>query len=925
METKTGGAAVDTFSGLFGTSNTADTLNTADVLDGAGGEDVLNLIATGTASSGIATIQNIETINIKDVVGSTFNATIVSGANKINFTDTISGQTSTVTGINSLNTTVAIAGEGNLTAGFNAGLLGGTSDTVKVAIDGLGNKTATGTYTRATVDVSNTNTVEGVDLTVANANYITLTGGTALKSVVVKGTGSLDITGTALVGDATNSNLTFDASAAEGAQTITFGAGNITAKGGKAADTFNFGTTLGSTDNIDGGDGADKVTFTLGTAVQSIPTIANVETIEATYNAAAVLNASKIAGATTMNFKGGASGNTVTVTSLAQGASSLNFNDSTTVAAASIAYATNAQSDVALNVGHINTATNGTGSSMTLGGTTISGNKGTVTINSIVDTDNTTAVTNNTGTLDIGAATKLTLNSVSKANLTVGTMTAGSATQIDVVANSGTVQTGTLVTADKLTKLNITSTNDGSVTTGAIGATTAASALTDVVVNVAGKTGTTAATVNLGDINATKNGSTGAGTSALKNVDITLGAGLTVSNLPGLNGVDSGSSGTTDGAGVAQVDSYKLTVGAGTGVTAHSTANLGARSVTSIAIDAAAAASATTVAQKFAVDAAIQTVTLTAGKNATVDVTLIGVNDTETTELYNLEIGAITASGEGNITIQGLGQISSTDVIKSIGSVDFTAVKGTSALAPSSLSGTTGINITIGEGGTGTGDVNGSNKADVILGGKGADVILGGGGADQITGGLGADVITGGAGQDTIDLTESTSSVDTLKYAETGSSNVDTVTGFKAGTDVISLTKGVFDGGSIELVTTKATAISSAVNANAATVLSVATDATVASQAAVDNHLIFLSATNKSNFADAIGTASITTADPLATGAVAVTYYDSTNGQAVFGYVAAGNGDTTIDSAETFVEIVRVGMTATDYTAANITASFSIF
>jgi len=211
VETKTGTASNDTFSGLFGTSNTADTLNTADVLDGGAGEDTLNLIATGTVASGIATIQNIENINIKDVVGSTFNATIVTGANQIKFTDTISGQTSTVNGVGSLATTVAIAGEGNLTAGFNAGLLGGTDDTVKVAIDGLGNKTATGTYTRATVNVSNSNTVENVDLTVTNDNFITLTGGTAVKSVVVKGAGSLDITGTPLTGDATNSNLTFDA------------------------------------------------------------------------------------------------------------------------------------------------------------------------------------------------------------------------------------------------------------------------------------------------------------------------------------------------------------------------------------------------------------------------------------------------------------------------------------------------------------------------------------------------------------------------------------------------------------------------------------------------------------------------------------------------------------------------------------------
>lgn len=926
METKTGTAGDDTFSGLFGTSNTADTLNTADVLDGGAGNDVLNLIATGTAASGIATISNIETINIKDVVGSTFNATIVTGAKNINFTDTISGKTSKVDGLTDLNTVVGIAGEGDLTVSYNAGAVGGTDDTAKVAIDGIGNKSGS-TVTRGTIDVSNSNAIENVALDVKGDNYIKLTGGTAMKKVTVTGAGSLDITGTALVGDGTNSNLTFDASAATGKQNILFGAGNITVKGGSADDTFAFGTTLGSTDSIDGGAGNDKVTFTFGTAVQTIPTIANVETIEATYNAAAVLNASKITGATTMNFKGGSGTNAVTVTNLAQGASTLNFNDNTTAAGASIGYATNAQSDVTVNVGHINTATNGTGSNITLGGLIISGNKGTVTINSIVDTDNTSAVTNNVGNLNIGSATKLTLNSASKANLTVGTMTAGSATEINIAANSGMVNVGALDTADKLTKLNITSTNDGSVTTGAIGSTAAASALTDVVINIAGKTGTTAATVNLVDITATKNGSSGAGSSALKNVDITLGAGLIISALPGISGVDSGNSGTTDGAGVAQLDSYKLTVGAGTAVVAHPTANLGARSVTAIDISAAEATSAYTVAQKFAIDESLNTMTLTAGKNATVSVELDGINDAEVPELYDLTVGTITASGEGNVAIKGLSTVGA----KSIGTIDFSAVKGTSALVASTLSGTTGINILIGEGGTGTGGVNGSNKADVITGGKGADLINGGDGADQITGGLGADIITGGAGQDTIDLTEATQSIDTIRYAESGAANVDTVTGFKVGTDVVSFSTGNIAEpgvGNVTLSTGNGTDISAAVATGAAVFTAVAKNAAVANDATTT--LLKLSALDATTFATAIGTGSYAiTADAdftATTEGLAAVFYDSLNGQAVFGYVRNTSTTTAnvLNADDTFVEITRVGMTSTDFTALDNT-SFSMF
>jgi Ca2+-binding RTX toxin-like protein len=63
---------------------------------------------------------------------------------------------------------------------------------------------------------------------------------------------------------------------------------------------------------------------------------------------------------------------------------------------------------------------------------------------------------------------------------------------------------------------------------------------------------------------------------------------------------------------------------------------------------------------------------------------------------------------------------------------------------------------------TGSGAINGTNAADLVLGssgidtviaGNGDDCVLGGGGADIINGGAGTDVCIGGAGIDVFDIT----------------------------------------------------------------------------------------------------------------------------------------------------------------------------
>jgi Ca2+-binding RTX toxin-like protein len=229
----------------------------------------------------------------------------------------------------------------------------------------------------------------------------------------------------------------------------------------------------------------------------------------------------------------------------------------------------------------------------------------------------------------------------------------------------------------------------------------------------------------------------------------------------------------------------------------------------------------------------------------------------------------------------------------------------------------------------------GGALADVINGGAGADVLTGGSGADTITGGEAGDTYSGGLGKDSIVLTETVAAVDSVRFAEAGATNVDTVTGFAVtgAADVIGFTKGDIDnGGTANTVSTaNGTDVGAAVAANAATVAARATGGAGATAAANAVNLLFMAATTVTTFAEAIGTNGFTNAaldaDLGATEGVAAVYYDLATQQAVFGYIR--NSSTTVantlNSSDTFVEVVRVGMTVASYTQANITAGFEIF
>ena len=95
------------------------------------------------------------------------------------------------------------------------------------------------------------------------------------------------------------------------------------------------------------------------------------------------------------------------------------------------------------------------------------------------------------------------------------------------------------------------------------------------------------------------------------------------------------------------------------------------------------------------------------------------------------------------------------------------------------------------DGGTGDDNLNGGINADTLVGGagndflsggKGTDSLDGGDGNDSLSGGLGTDRLTGGAGADRF----------TFRTALDGTFNIDTLTDFVSGVDLIELSAVIF-------------------------------------------------------------------------------------------------------------------------------------
>ena len=97
-------------------------------------------------------------------------------------------------------------------------------------------------------------------------------------------------------------------------------------------------------------------------------------------------------------------------------------------------------------------------------------------------------------------------------------------------------------------------------------------------------------------------------------------------------------------------------------------------------------------------------------------------------------------------------------------------------------------------------------------------------------------------------------------------------------------------------------------------------------------NMIVFSSTSSTSYATAIGAAALVattgtnTAGLAAIEGVMAVWYDSTNSQAVYGYILDTNvTGTSLTAADTFVEIVRIGMASSSYQAANLDLSLAAF
>ena len=114
--------------------------------------------------------------------------------------------------------------------------------------------------------------------------------------------------------------------------------------------------------------------------------------------------------------------------------------------------------------------------------------------------------------------------------------------------------------------------------------------------------------------------------------------------------------------------------------------------------------------------------------------------------------------------------------VENLNLVGTTNINGTGNGLANIITGNAGNNYLAG--GAGNDKLNGGAGNDTLIGGAGNDIIMGGAGNDIIYGGMGNDTLTGGVGADSF----------VFNIAANASTNLDTITDFTSGTDLLKFT-----------------------------------------------------------------------------------------------------------------------------------------
>ncbi len=957
---RTGTAGNDTFDGSL--SAGAQTLGSGDVLDGGAGNDTLFAVLTGSVTP--ARLTSIESVNFTANAGATLGLTNATGVTSVASTSAagvviVSGIAQTVA------VTVADTAQ-NHTVTFTG--VGGSADTASVNLRAV----TGGTVTVAgieTLNLSNDGSAtSGVTLTAANATRINVSGSGDINLTTASDTVATTVNASSATGA-----LSFKSDAAT-AVTITGGSANdaITIVGGTAAkvnvdggagtDTITFTAALANGDTINGGEGtADTLVGIsadlVGLTAQTPATISGLERVTVSNNLGGALTTANIqAGIERVNLAGQTGGNTVTfdagsrTLSLAVAAgAAISVADTGTAttdtvtllngSAAANVYDTQAITATGFETVNLNTSTSTTrvtNQVNTIGITPDVG--GSVTLNILGN--------NNFQSAAITATAATTSAKIDASGLTGTAFFKNTAATVGITAITGSANDDIIVGSATATTIDGGAGNDSitggaandSIVGGAGDDTLAAAAGTDVV---DGGAGNDRVEIGSGQLTASDKYAGGDNTDTLAFsalVDADNDAGL----LSGVSGFEVLEIAAT--ASIALATSNFLNNQTFTRLDLGDLGDAKTLTLTNVAAGTnevrllAGAAKDSFSYDRLVDNSSGDTLTISARADlATGAVVKFTALDEETINISgsaaanNVTFTDFAVEDLTTLNITGAANVVVTNALT--GATKLATVNASTSTAGVTINASTSTTAITATAGSGVFTFIGGALADTITGGAAADVLTGGSGADSITGGEGKDTVSGGLGKDSIVMTETVATADSVRFAEAGANNVDTVTGFAVtGTrDQIEYTIGNINNGGV--TQTLSTAKGEDVNAaGAVSAETLAADGTLASANATN--FVFLSATTATTFAEAIGGGKITNAGAaidtgFATTAegLAAVFYDLSAGQAVYGYIV--NSSTVaadqLNSADTFVEVARVGVTAANYTAANINATAFFF
>jgi hypothetical protein len=624
---KTLGAGNDTFTGVYGGS---DTLNTGDNLFGGAGADTLSvLVATAGGVMPIVSLSSIETVDLRLLGSTTFNQIQASGVSTISISaNSVDDTALTVTNAD-ITTTFKVQGETDLFVDYVAG----ASGVAKIALS-----TAGSSGNASVISVGTADAVSSVDISTLGSSHATLsvTGGLA---VAVSGAGALTMTVDAGVSALNAANLT-------GSGSFTFATGAaVTVTGGSNNDTIDFGAAGGLTaaDTVNGGDGADTVVAAVNGAFLS--------TKASAFNSVETLAVSAVAGSTnTLDASGGAITSYVlrgtgsfSLRNLGSATVTLSDDDLTSVSAD--------MANAALSI----VGGSASAGSMDFGSLTISD----------ATTVNVTAFGTGAASIDFGAVTlddstkTVTVHTQGNGSINFDGLSASAATSVSITTSSSASFTGTgsLAQASSLASLTLSAGSEGA----------------DLVFGDASRVGTSNAvsaqgfTLSLSGSNGgdvTFGGLTIAASVAAGAITVDAGSGSTITMATSINGGDGGSIASLSASGgqdsVITLGGIEIT---GTSTIGAINVNLGGSAAFTLGTAAAGAISDITVSagakstytQGTLTGSSIGNISIVAASATLAEISATGSVGNLTFSGSSISAADISASAMGDLTIAAAG------------------------------------------------------------------------------------------------------------------------------------------------------------------------------------------------------------------------------------------------------------------------------